>query len=462
MTIMDNKTIPGSFRDPSGFLFSNENIIYRQVNRIYKENYDHLMDSGLYNRLSNDGFLIPHVEVDNIELGISDSNAYKIIRPERIPFISYPYEWSFSQLKHAALTTLKIQKTALDSGMSLKDSTSYNIQFSKGKPILIDTLSFEKYREGEPWIAYRQFCQHFLAPLALMSYRDIRLNQLFRIYIDGIPLDLASTLLPLRTHFKFSLLTNIHIHAKAQIKYADKNIKNNKRKLSRFAFMALIDSLESAIKNLKWEPSGTEWADYYENTNYSDGAINQKINIVGEFLDRIRPEFVWDLGANTGIFSRIANSKNIPVIAFDIDPAAVERNYLLCSENKEKNILPLVLDLTNPSPGIGWKNEERMSLIKRGPVNTIMALALIHHLAISNNTPLSRIANFFSGLCKSLIIEFVPKTDSQVQKLLMTREDIFPNYTEQDFEYEFKNYFHIAEKRKIDNSERTLYLMKTK
>ena len=200
--IKPNEKIAGSFRDPSGFLFHLNGLIYRQINIEYKKNYIHLMKSGLYEALMDTKLLIPHEEV-NIGSLASD-NAYKIIKPEQVLFISYPYEWCFSQLKDAALTTLKIQKKSLNFGMSLKDCSAYNIQFRKGKPILIDTLSFEEYREGKPWIAYRQFCQHFLAPLALMSYKDIRLNQLLRIYIDGIPLDLAIHLLPFRTRFVFS------------------------------------------------------------------------------------------------------------------------------------------------------------------------------------------------------------------------------------------------------------------
>lgn len=416
-----------------------------------------MINSGLYKTLINAGLLIPHKEV-NIKYSISDK-AYKIIKPELIPFISYPYEWCFSQLRDAALTTLGIQKKSLTFGMSLKDCSAYNIQFRKGKPIFIDTLSFEKYREGQSWVAYRQFCQHFLAPLALMSYRDIRLNQLFRTYIDGIPLDLASSLLPFRTRFKFSLFSHIHLHAKSQKYFADKSVNTSGHKIRYLSFLGLIDNLQSAIKKLRWRVQDTEWANYYEDTNYSAAALQHKKQIVAEFLDKISPRIIWDLGANTGMFSRIASDKGIQTISFDIDVAAVEKNYLECVKNGEANILPLLLDLTNPSPGIGWENSERMSLLERGPVDTALALALIHHLAISNNLPLHRIAEFFNRICSSLIIEFVPKSDSQVQRLLSTRKDIFPDYTQQVFENELRRYFKIQNYVKIINSERILYLM---
>ncbi len=452
-----NESIPSSFRDPSGFLFHQDGSIYRQVNIIYKENYDYLIKSGLYKSLVNTDLLIPHKEVD-IEYASSDE-AYKIIKPEPIQFISYPYEWCFSQLKNAALTTLRIQIKALEFGMSLKDCSAYNIQFRKGKFIFIDSLSFEKYREGKPWVAYRQFCQHFLAPLLLMSYRDIRLNQLLRVYIDGVPLDLASSLLPFRTRFKFSLLSHIHLHAKSQRYFADKIVNTSSRKMSRLSFTGLIDSLKTLVNKLNWQPQATEWTNYYEDTNYSEDAFQHKKQLITEFLDKINPKTVWDLGANVGIFSRIASTRGIQTISFDIDPVAVEKNYLECVENRELNILPLLLDLTNPSPSIGWENQERMSILERGLADTVFALALIHHLAISNNLPLYKIANFFGKICNSLIIEFIPKSDSQVQRLLSTREDIFTDYTQQAFENEFGKYFTIQNFVKIKDSERILYLM---
>ena len=452
----DRKIISSSFRDPSGYTFIQNKIIYRQINFSYKENYDFLMESGLYQKLVDQNLLISH-EDETLER--TESTAYKIIRPIQIPFISYPYEWSFSQLKDAALTTIKIQKLAMEYGMSLKDSSAYNIQFLSGKPIFIDTLSFEKYEEGKPWVAYRQFCKHFLAPLALMSHKDIRLIQLLKIYIDGIPLDLTSSLLPSSTLFKFSSLSHIHLHAKSEKHFRTKKVKESSYKLSRSKLKALIISLESAIKNMNWNPQGTEWSDYYNDINYSEKAFEQKKQLIQEFLDEIKPTTMWDVGANTGLFSRIASKKGIQTISFDIDPAAVELNYLESKKNNESSILPLILDLSNPTPALGWANKERMSLDERGPTDTILALALIHHLRISNNVPMPRIAEFFSNICDSLIIEFVPKTDSQVQRLLVTREDIFQDYTRQTFEEEFRKYFTILKESNIVDSEGVLYLM---
>ncbi len=458
MKRMNDGRVPSSFRDPSGFLFYQDGAIYRQVNAIYSDDYDRLMRSGVYEALVEADLLIPHEEVE-VPCPEPDE-GFKVIKPERLPFISYPYEWCFSELKDAALTTLAIQKRALEFEMSLKDSSAYNIQFRKGSPILIDSLSFERYREGEPWVAYRQFCQHFLAPLALMSYKDVRLSQLLRVHIDGIPLDLASSLLPLRTRLVFPLLSHIHLHASSQQRFADKTVDTGGRDMGRLSFRGLIDNLESAVERLAWEPQDTEWADYYETSSYSASALEHKKQIVAEFLDEIEPEDVWDIGANTGIFSRVASDKGIRTLSFDVDHAAVERNYLRCVEENETHILPLLVDLTNPSPGIGWENAERKSLLDRGPADVVLALALIHHLAISNNVPLGRLSGFFSGLCDSLIIEFVPKSDSQVQRLLSTREDIFADYTQRAFEGAFKKHFTIRRSVAIEGTQRTLYLMR--
>jgi ribosomal protein L11 methylase PrmA len=229
--------------------------------------------------------------------------------------------------------------------------------------------------------------------------------------------------------------------------------------MTRFAFLGLIDSLESAVNRLKWAPRGTEWADYAEHSQYPVEALQQKNQLVSEFLDYTKPKMVWDLGANIGVFSRIASGKGGQTISFDVDAAAVEKNYLQCVRAEETRILPLLIDLTNPSPNTGWENNERMSLLERGPADTALALALLHHLAISNNVPLIKVASFLSQVCNSLIIEFVPKTDMQVQRLLSTRKDIFVDYTQENFEHEFSKYFTIQKSESMQNSARTLYLM---
>ncbi len=450
-----NKPVSASFRDPDGFLYFKGGKLYRQVNYSSQENYTKLIDSGLYQRLVRESLLIPHEEVTG------DPSAFKTIQPAFVPFISYPYEWSFSQLKDAALATLSIQNIALEYGMSLKDASAYNIQFLDGKPVLIDTLSFEVYQEGYPWVAYRQFCQHFLAPLALMAYKDIRLSKLSQVFIDGIPLDLASRLLPMQTKINPSFSMHIHLHASMQARYADQTSpgKIGQGKVSKTGLLGLISNLKSSIHSLRWNPGTTAWNQYYDATNYSDADFEEKKQIIGKYLDIAKPVTLWDLGANTGLFSRIASDRGVRTVAFDYDAGAVEYAYLDLKKTPSPCLLPLIMDLTNPSPDLGWDHQERNSLLSRGPADAVMALALIHHLAISNNVPFEMLAKFFAECGRWLIIEFVPKSDSQVKKLLATRKDIFDHYTPDDFEACFGRYYRILEKTQVGDSERTLYLM---
>ncbi|HZY24843.1 MAG TPA: hypothetical protein VFE71_03385 [Bacteroidales bacterium] len=449
-----------SFRDPDGYVFTHNRKLYRAVTSNYKENYDHLISSGLYDKLITEGYLIPHKEVESKDLPVI--GMYKILEPEMINFISYPYEWSFSQLKDAALLTLNIQKTALEFDMSLKDASAYNIQFYKGRPVFIDTLSFEQYTENQPWFAYKQFCQHFLAPLALMSYKDVRLNGLLKNNIEGIPLDLTYKLLPRKTWFKMGILLHIHLHALTQKKYNANKVKVSdlKRKFTKTSFFRLLINLKETIEHMTWQPKGTEWGDYYDpgvhNLKYSE----HKKELVANYISLVKPQTLWDLGSNNGIYSRIANDINISITTFDIDPACVEDSYKKVKERKEQNVLPILIDLVNPSPSLGWANHERKSFSERASADLIMGLALIHHLAISNNLPFSKIAQYFSELSDRLIIEFVPKEDPKVQIMLKNRLDIFKSYSLEDFEKAFSEYFVIEQKQNIQDSIRTIYLMK--
>jgi hypothetical protein len=452
--------ISGSFRDPAGFLYTREGTLLRQVNHSAKGDYDRFMTSGLYEKLVAEGLLVPHRET-SLEHAYSDL-AYKVLEPERVSFISYPYEWCFSQLRDAAITTLRIQLLAIEHGLSLKDASAFNIQFRDGRPVLIDTLSFEQYSGSGPWVAYRQFCEHFLAPLALMAYRDVRLLKLFVPFIHGIPLDLASRLLPRRSWCHINLFLHIHLHARMQQRYGGKTVDKGEmsKRLDQKSLVRIVRELLLTVERLSLKGSKTEWGDYYSDTNYSEDAFKRKQVLVREFVELASPRTAWDLGANTGEFSRIAAEYGASIIAFDIDPDAVEKGYRAIRERKIERLLPLILDVTNPSPGIGWSHDERHSLKHRGPVDLVLALALVHHLAISNNLPLEMIARFLSEITTHLIIEFVPKEDSQVERLLASRPDIFPHYTLEGFEAACSGYFEIVRKVRIEGTERTLFLMK--
>jgi len=457
------QNLPSSFRDPSGFIFVEDGVVFRQINQSYRQEYDKLIESGLYKNLTASRQLLTHEETNGEGPKPDSDNCYKIVRPERVPFISYPYEWCFSQLKDAGLLTLAIQKQALEHGMTLKDASAYNVQFMHGKPILIDTLSFETYEEGLPWVAYKQFCQHFLAPLALMAYCDLRMHKLLQTNIDGIPLDLASNLLPKKTLIDVGILTHVHMQSKFQQKYSkqEASAQMTDRKLSKTALVGIIENLESAVKGLRLKGYESFWRNYYQEHNYSDQAFKAKKEAVETFLTEANPKSVWDLGANTGIFSRVASTRGIFTLSTDMDALTVEANYQKAKEEKDANLLPLIVDLAAPAPAIGWANAERMSFGERGPTDVALALALIHHLAIGNNVPLRSVADYMSKIARQLIIEFVPKEDSQVKELLKSRQDVFPDYNQTGFESAFETRFTIKKKTRLGDSERTLYLMES-
>jgi len=446
-----------SFRDPSGFVFHRDGVLYRQVNLRYRVHYEALMSSGLYRTLVGQGALVSHEEV-----GIAPfdaSAAFKVIRPAELPFISSPQEWTFGELKDAALLTLDIQRKALEHGMVLKDASAYNIQFSACKPLFIDTLSFEVWKEGSPWVAYRQFCEHFLAPLALMAKVDAQLGVLQQTFIDGIPLGLARSLLPWRTRFNPSLMIHVHLHAKSQERFGDRPTASRSSAMRRSALLGLTESLTAAISKLTLELPEKGWSAYYDTCTYSGDEFRRKAEFIGKIVRLAKPARVWDIGANTGAFSKIAAAEGIMTIAMDNDPLTMERLYRDCRSQHEARILPLVVDVANPTPGTGWENQERTPLLTRGPVDMVFALALIHHLAITRNIPLQSIARFFRQLCKHLVIEFVPKNDPQVQRLLRSREDIFDAYTREEFERVFGECFVFSEILPVTDSGRVLYWM---
>lgn len=453
----NRKILHSSYRDPSGFVYTKRGIVYRQVNFSYRTHYDRLMRSGLYQELVDAQLLIPHTEIKQPE----KSSSYKLIRPLQVPFISYPYEWCFSQLKAAALNTLELQLTALKYGMSLKDASAYNTQFISGKPVHIDTLSFEAYREGMPWVAYRQFCEQFLAPLTLMSKRTAEAGRFMMLYPEGIPLPIVTKLLPITTWRDLGLLSHLYLHARSQTHFVNRQATSGKLQVSKSGLTGLLGSLRGAVSRLIAPTPRGGWVDYYQESS-TQSQQTEKQKLVLSLLKGSKYRMVWDLGANTGVFSRLISPLAGLVVAIDSDPDVVEKNYQLCQAAKVTNVLPLLIDLTNPSPALGWENRERFSLIERGPADLVLVLALIHHLAIGHNLPFGYISSFLKKIARKVVIEFVPKEDPQVQKMLTLREDIFGGYTQKEFEREFEKYFRITDQKRIPGSSRILYVMERK
>ncbi|MCE3294338.1 MAG: hypothetical protein K0R65_52 [Crocinitomicaceae bacterium] len=449
------KTEQSSFRDRDGFIFYQDDEVYRAILPSYYEDYSLLKDSGLLHELTDKHLLVGHEECENF----TDLGDIKLIKPQKIPFISYPYEWSFHQLKRAALLTLDIQLASLQRGMSLKDATAFNVQFLNGKPIFIDTLSFERYKEGEPWQAYKQFCQHFLAPLVMQVYGVDELNKIQQVYIDGLPLDLAVKALPFRSRLNLSIYPHIHLNAKYERKYkGDTKIKDKKIALSKEKLVQIINHLKVMVSSFKLPKSKTNWTDYYQEFSYNDSNIQEKKDFVREIAEALKPAAIVDSGSNTGVFSEICSPYAQQVISFDFDASVIHNQCKNIAKKKLTNILPLIVDMINPTPAIGWGNEERKSFVERLPQDAVtLSLALIHHLVLSNNLTFEKIAEFYARFSKNLVIEFVPKDDIQSQRLLVTKRDIFADYTLEHFQSVFEKYYKLIRKKELSGSKRILY-----
>lgn len=446
-----------SYRDNAGFIFEHASNLFRFLHPVYFEHYDRLMQSGLYTKLVEKGSLVAHEETP-YPSGASLPPGGRILQPQRIPFISYPYEWSFGQWRDAALLTVSICRTALEHGMILKDATPFNVQFTGSRAVFIDTASFAIYKEGEPWIAYHQFCQAFLGPLLLMHYGHPAAGRLITAFPEGIPLDMLVTLLPARS--KWKLQVNLHIHLQAKMAARQSNAKSGRHQLSRKQLELLLKGMESLIGGLRVKSTKTTWDDYYTGTISGNNYLGEKTTLVNAFLDGAQYTRVIDLGANDGHFSMLLKDKAAYIVAMDADPNCIGHLHEQLREKKVPNILPLVADLMAPSPSIGWANKERTSLTERCQADLVMALALVHHLAIGRNVPLLMIAAWLAPMAPLLLIEFVPKEDEKVQVLLQNREDIFDGYDLEHFKNAFRFYYHIEKESVVGNTQRTLLLMK--
>ncbi|MBS1975454.1 MAG: SAM-dependent methyltransferase [Bacteroidetes bacterium] len=417
------------------------------------------MSSGLYKVLTEKKLLIPHTEV--IDNANQSPDWYKTILPEQLPFISYPYEWSFDELKDAAMVTLRVLKIAVKHGMVLKDGTSFNIQFYEGRPVFIDTLSFEEYDETKPWIAYRQFCECFLFPLLIEHYHKIDAQKLLSVYLEGIPASTTAKLLPFKSRFKLS--TWLHVYLQASVSAKNKpTSKPATASFSKTKLLNLIQSLQNAIKPLRVETSlQSTWNNYYDETILSKNYLDEKEKIFRDFISNINDGRTMDVGCNDGYFSKILAEKNRNIIAVDFDSQCVNKLYLDIKSGTTKNILPFCIDLTNPSPALGFNHLERQSFAERAKSDTVTALALIHHIVLSKNVPLADVARMFAELTiNHLIIEFVPITDEKSKQLIANKATYHKPYSPEAFEKNFSSYFETERKAIIPGTERILYRLK--
>ncbi len=448
--------LPSSYRDNDGFVFEHEGKVFRFIHPRYENEYALLMKTGLYDELTTNGWLIPHQEIAH-DAGF-DLPEGRTILPEQIPFISHPYEWSFAMWQDAALLTLQIAGASLKKGMLLKDATPFNVQFLHGKPVFIDTLSFERYEQGKPWIAYRQFCECFLAPLLLMHYCHPGTNKLFTVYPNGIPLDLLVSLLPKRS--KWHLNTYLHIHLQSKITGNGKGKTTGH--FSRQKLEVILQGLTGYLNKLSVKKMRSAWDDYYSDNILSSTYLDEKTKLVGSFLQDIEFETMLDLGANDGHFSLLFKNSKKNIVAIDADANCINELYCKIKREKINNIQPLVIDLVAPSPSIGWNNSERNSITERWKADLVMALALVHHLAIANNIPLPMVASWLKRMGQYLLIEFIPKEDEKLQLLLQHREDIFSDYSLPVFKSVFSRHYEILREETVAETQRVLFLMKLK
>lgn len=456
---------PASFKDPSGQIFYNDNKIYRSIFDHGVQDYEAARDAGIFNKLIAEGLLISHSEQPHKDF-CPKGTVYCLNHP-LLPMVSYPWEWPFSMLKDAALLHLDIMEKTVPEGFWLRDANAFNIQYDGRKLRLIDTLSIGPRIPDSPWVGYRQFCSHFIAPLALAAYRDIRTLALWRNYMDGFPLDLAKKLLPRRKQYLSRLTVHLTLHSRLQESSTKKNHlhaekKKKVPKVSDQALLGLIRSLRNTVESIKWHGASKIWKEYENIRTYDADDISKKSDFVTNAIDRIQPKTVWDLGGNTGEFSFLAAAKGAFVVSIDGDPVCTEYIYTrLQNESERLSILPLTMDLSNPSPALGWDNKERSSLSERGPADLIMALALIHHLVFSSNVPITHIAEWLNRLTNHLIIEYIPIEDPMVKTLLQNRRGEHLPYSKEEFLTEFGKLFEVVDKTELHNH-RELFLFHSK
>lgn len=455
-----NKVHPASFKDPAGFVLIRDELVYRQVNQCYQPHYDQLINSGLYQELVEEGLLIAHKEIPENLSG--SKQRYKTLLPAQLPFISYPYEWSFEQLRDAALLTLSIMRKAIRRNMILKDATPFNIQFVSGKPLFIDTLSFENYTSTEPWVAYRQFCETFLFPLYLEHYLRIDCIPWLKHYLTGIPVAETARLLPWKSRWNLG----VRLHVLLQRRYSGhvENTASSGKQLvfSRQKLENLLQHLEAIISKLApGYPDKSTWSNYYEETILGKAYLQEKEQLVRQFCAGRIFGRVLDLGANDGHFTRILARAGSQVIAADSDSRCINTLYETLKQHPLP-IYPLVLDLSNPSPALGFAHTERMAFSTRAKADLVLALALIHHLVIGRNISLPVLAGWLAGLGPELIIEFIPREDEKVLQLLAARKDVFQDYDQAGFELAFTQFYQIEEQIPISGTARTLYRLRRK
>ena len=451
-----------SFRDNQGNIFYLENKVIRTVNKNGKNNLEYIVNNRILDESIKNNFLINTKLINKDDLPDFFSKFEYILESKLIPFISYPYEWSFEQLKTAALHHLDFQIFLFERGAVLRDASAYNIQFIGSKPYFIDLLSIKEYEMGEYWIGYKQFCENFLNPLLLGSLKGIHHNNWFRGSLEGIPTTELNKLLSFTEKLSFKIFTHIHLQARLNIKSIENEKKisakyHNLKGLSKSSYISIIKQLRNWISSLSFKKETSIWQNYSKETTYDNLEYKEKKLLVSEFVKKINPNTLIDLGCNDGDYSKLSIEAGAKyVVGFDFDHNTISNAFKYKNKGKD-NFLPLVLDASNPSPNQGWLQKERKGFLERFKADALIALAFEHHLIIGKNVPMQQFIDWIIMISGKGLIEFVPKTDETVQKMLEYREDIFSDYSEQEFENCLKEKCDIVNKNTITKSGRIIY-----
>jgi ribosomal protein L11 methylase PrmA len=452
----------GSFRDPSGRVYLGNGTIYRTVAAAAAGQFAFVRDSGLLELLESSGRVVTTEEIDAKLLSGLGPETSQVLRHSQIPFISYPYEWPFLLLKRAALLHLDIQIEALQRGVTLSDASAYNVQFIGPNPIFIDILSFIRYREGELWKGHRQFCEQFLNPLLLRTFFGVPHNSWYRGTLEGVEAQQLCDLLPWWRKLSFRTLAHVVLPARLN-RLAAHNTgslaeRARKATLPRGSYLAMLHQLRTWISHLAPKKSPeTTWQNYANFHSYHGEQHEAKRRFVARFCASLRPQLLLDFGCNTGEYSDIALSAGARrVVGFDFDQGALD---LACKRAVDRSLdfLPLFQDGANPSPAQGWNMAERRDLGTRARADALIALALEHHLTIGRNIPLGDVVRWLIALAPRGIIEFVPKADPAIQRMLTLREDIFPDYSQASFEHALAGCAKIVTSETISDTGRVLY-----
>ena len=452
----------GSYRDPRGFVFEFEGGIYRSVAEEAVSDLDTLLASKTFERLRKRNALVETKLADDKRLFAAVPDARQFLQHARIPFVSYPYEWPFDLLKRAALLHLDIQRDALAEGMSLSDSSAYNIQFLGPNPVFIDVLSFRRYQQGEIWAGQRQFLEQFLNPLLMMSLAGMHYHAWYRGSVEGIESAHLARMIPWYRKISFNVLAHVVAPARMDRRVAankaQATMAASKVRLPKAHYIGLLNQLREWVAGLEpLNPVKTTWQDYDKINTYNDAERAAKRDFIHKFCQRAKPDLLVDVGCNTGEYSEVALAAGAQrAIGLDFDSGALQ-NACRRAIAKNLDLTPLFQDATNPSPGQGWRNTERKAIGERGNFDAVLALAVEHHLAIARNVPLDDVVDWLVGWAPCGVIEFVPKSDPTVQTMLALREDIFDGYCQEAFEASLMKRARIVDQETVSSSERVLY-----